>query len=110
MGIACVRLMQTTTDGPTRALITLSGTGVAPVLSLDPTTGPLTVVLEPPLPYVRYRLADMDRNLMERAGEPGLLTTLTLTGLVAGLYMLRVDTPVCRVYLFRVVHRLHQDR
>ncbi len=93
-GINYYRLVQTDHDGTrnTSRIIALSMELADPVIYPNPLGAAGEAVMDPPLTFTTYELTDLLGRVVQRADVPGVLSRVSLAGLSAGVYLLRVQT------------------
>jgi Leucine rich repeat/Leucine Rich Repeat len=105
-GINYYRLIQTDRDG-TRAqagnMLALSREGATPVLFPNPMSASGEAVIEPGITHIGYQISDMLGRVVQRQDAPGVLSRVSLAGLPAGVYVLRVQTADGSGRTFRVL-------
>ncbi|WP_375446223.1 T9SS type A sorting domain-containing protein [uncultured Fibrella sp.] len=104
-GINYYRLAQVDRTGSTTLSkpIALQLEGQPPVLYPNPVSTSGEAVVEPAVTYLSYQLSDVLGRVVVQQNAPGTLSGISLAGLSAGAYMLRVVTAAGGVKLFRVV-------
>jgi hypothetical protein len=104
-GINYYRLMQTNRDG-TRTqvgnIVALSRKSAVPVLYPNPVSASGEASLEPAISYQHYEVHDVLGRVVQQSNTPGVLNGVSLSGLPAGMYVLRIET-TDGVQTFRVL-------
>jgi hypothetical protein len=93
-GINYYRLVQIDRDGTrtTSKIVALSREGQASVLFPNPISVSGEAAIEPGIAHTGYQISDVLGRVVQRVDAPGVLSQVSLIGLPAGVYMLRVQT------------------
>jgi Glycine rich protein len=92
-GVNYYRLVQTDRDGTrtTSRIVALTRDGQQPVLFPNPVGASGEAVIEPAIRHNGYTLSDVLGRIVQRVDAPGVLSRVSLAGLPAGVYVLRVE-------------------
>ena len=105
-GINYYRLAQVDRTGSTtlsKPIAISQEGGQQPVLYPNPVGASGEAVLEPVVTYLSYQLSDVLGRVVVEQNAPGTLSKVSLAGLSAGVYVLRVVTAAGEVKRLRVV-------
>jgi hypothetical protein len=94
-GLTYYRLSQTDRDGSRSVasqIVALNRESAVPILFPNPVPASGESSLEPAMEYTSYQLTDTLGRVVQRADAPGVLNRVSLLGLPAGVYLLRVET------------------